>query len=251
MEFNFSLVDAIKLYRGAYDYYENGKRYCTETFEIFENHQDQIYIFKADILGRAPTGEVLTVKVDYKISKRFAPIAVRVEKLLGSRVALETYNFDLKENIMNYKFISEGDIGETQIQTKHKVHIATPAICTSLLFLKSKRLQNTGINSFVSLVSQNKLNFSKPPEKKGISIERISGTPIDIFISGKRLKCVKYQMRGYEIFSDVSDPLVEKDVPFLDIFLSKHLTIPYRITDPKGNKLFEIKYFNYLVDSGS
>lgn len=247
MEYNFSLLNTTKIYRGAYDYYENGKQYSTETFEIFENVQDQIYIFKADVLGRAPTGEVLTVKVDYKISARYAPIAVRVQKHLGSRVALETYNFDFKENVMNYKFVSEDDMGETEIHTKDKIHIGTPAICTSLLFLKSKRFQNTGLNSFVSLVSQNKWNFTGDPQRKGITMERISGTPMDIYIGGKRLKCIKYQMRGYDLFGEDSNP--NQDQPYLDIYLSKHLTIPYRITDPQGNKLFEIKYFNYLVES--
>jgi len=252
MEVNpFLAINDIKIYRGAYDYFENGKQYCSESFEIFENHQDQYYYFKAHVLGRAPTGEVLTVKVDYKISNRYAPITVRVEKHLGSRVAVETYDFDVNDNKMTYKFISEDDTGEMELNTKHKIHVATPAVCTSLLFLKSKRFQNTGVNSFVSLVSKNRWNFEAGPVRKGISIERISGTPIDIFIGGKRLKCVKYQMKGYDIASDIVDQGMEHDAPFLDLYLSKHLTVPYRITDPKGNKLFEIKYFNYLEESGN
>jgi hypothetical protein len=250
MEANiFSLVNTQKIYRGAYNYYEAGKQYSTETFEIYENLQDRFYYFKADVLGRAPTGEVLTVKVDYKISTRYAPIAVRVEKHLGKRVAIETYNFDVKENILKYKFVSENDMGETELHTKHKIHIATPAICTSLLFLKSKRFQNTGVNTFISLISHNRWNFEGDPERKGVSIDRISGTPIDISISGKRLKCILYRMKEHDLTSEIDDQSIEKDVPLIDIYLSKHLTIPYRITDPMGNKLFEIKYFNYLVES--
>ena len=151
----FSLMNTQKLYRGAYNYFENGKQYSTETFEIYENLQDRFYYFKADVLGRAPTGEVLTVKVDYKISTRYAPIAVRVAKYLGKRVAIETYNFDVNENVLKYKFVSEDEMGETELNTKHKIHIATPAMCTSLLFLKSKRIwiqpTTTGSHSCVSL----------------------------------------------------------------------------------------------------
>jgi len=247
----FSTFNATKLYRGAYDYFENGKQYSTESFEIFENQQEHFYYFKADVLGRAPTGEVLSFKIDYKISSRYAPIAVRVEKHLGKRKAVETYSFDVKENLVKYNFFSEDDMGEIELHTKHKIHIATPAICTSLLFLKSKRFQNTGVNTFVTLVSHNRWKYEGEPERRGISIERISGTPIDIFMGGKRLKCVKYQMKGQDLTSEVTDETIERDVPFLDVYLSKHLTIPYRITDPQGNKLYEMKYFNYLVDSES
>ena len=49
--------------------------------------------------------------------------------------------------------------------------------------------------------------------------------------------------------SEINDQNIVGDVPILDLYLSKHLTIPYRIKDPVSNKLFEIKYFNYLVDS--
>ena len=95
----------------------------------------------------------------------------------------------------------------------------------------------------------NNWNFKEGPVRRGISIERISGTPIDIFISNKKLKCVKYRMKSYDFGSEIVDLTVNQEIPYLDLYLSKHLTIPYKIVDKLGNKVFQIKYFNYLVDS--
>lgn len=243
--YQFGLENFIKIYEGAYDYFQKKRKYADETFEIYKDSQNHLFIFKADVSGRAPTGEFLIINVLYKITERFNPIAVSIKKTMGKHITLEEFIFDNAANTMRYKFTSENMLGEINLSTKHKIHVATPAISTSLLFLKSKKFQNAAINNYKTLISDNQWDLDYNLRTEDISVERLSGTPIEIKIKNHHIMAMKYRLTQFE-YADVSSKKEATSPNHLDIYLSKHLTIPYKIDDPITGKVLEIRYFNPL-----
>ena len=237
--------DFKKIYQGAYDYIHKNRKYAEETFEIFKDTQNFLYLFKAEVSGRAPNGEFLKINVNYKLTERFQPLAVQVKKNMGEHTTVEEYLFDYTANTMAYKFTSKKMLGEISMTTKHGIHISTPAVSTSLLFFRSKKFQNAAINSYKTLISDNQWDLNYNLRMEDISMERISSAPLPITIKGQHINAIKYRLSKFE-YEDSSNPSKEEQKQSLDIYLSKHLTIPYRIDDIKNEKTLEIQYFNPL-----
>lgn len=242
---HFDFENFVKIYEGAYDYFQKKRKYAEETFEIWKEPQNHLYIFKAEVSGRAPNGEFLIINVIYKLTERFNPLAVSVKKTMGKQVTIEEYLFDNTANTMRYKFTSEKVLGEINISAKQRIHIATPSISTSLIFLKSKKFQNTGINTYKTLISDNQWDLNYNLRTEDISVERISGTPMGITVNEQNILAMKYRLSKFDYVDNASKkPAQNKN--YLDIYLSKHLTIPYKIDDPINGKSLEIRFFNPL-----
>jgi len=237
--------DYRKVYQGAYDYIHKNRKYAEETFEIFKDPQNFLYFFKAEVSGRAPNGEFLIINVNYKLTERFQPLAVQVKKNMGEHTTLEEYFFDYTANTMGYKFTSKKMLGEINLSTKHGIHISTPAVSTSLLFFRSKKFQNGAINSYKALISDNQWDLNYNLRMEDISMERISSAPLPIVIKGQHINAIKYRLSKFE-YGDGSSQSKEEQKQYLEIYLSKHLTIPDRIDDIKNEKTLEIQYFNPL-----
>ncbi len=248
IENHFDTQDFILIYKGAYDYFEKKRKYAEETFEIYKDPQNHILTFKAEVSGRAPNGEFLLIHVIYSVTERFSPIAVQVKKTMGKETTLEDYLFDNTSNTMRYRFQSNKMLGEINMTTKQRMHISTPSICTSLLFLKSKKFQNSSINTYKTLISDNQWDLNYNLRLEDISVERISATPIDLKLKDQNIQAMVYRLSKFE-YEDSSSKNQPKDKQHLDFYLSKHLTIPYKIEDPIEGKILEMRYFNSLEKS--
>jgi len=245
---HFNTENFIIIYKGAYDYFQEKRKYAEEIFEIYKDSQNHLLTFKAEVSGRAPTGEFLIINVIYSITESFSPIAVRVKKTMGKQTTLEEYLFDHTTNTMRYRFESNKMLGEINLATKQKMHISTPSISTSLLFLKSKKFQNATVNTYKTLISDNQWDLNHNLRLEDISVERISATPLNFSLKDQNIEAMVYRLSKFE-YDNSTSKNQPKDNPYLDFYLSKYLTVPYKIEDSLGGKILEIRYFNSLEKS--
>lgn len=234
-----------KVYRGAYKYLKGDTIYCEEEFEVYKDSSDLSLCFFAQLHSRVSTGELLSIYVDFLISKDFVPQKVLVEKSLGSDTVTEIYDFNPRKNIVDYIFVNKkGEQKHTQVTTSPRFSIHTPATCTSMIFLKGKKEDTTTKNYYNVLVTQNAWTYKDDPVNKTVVLERTGLSTENINVEGKNL-----QATGYHLY-DVDDLKHAKEinkstVPSVKVSLSKHATIPYMVKAPNGTKI-QVKYLNDL-----
>lgn len=229
-----------KIYRGAFDYYRGDNIYSEEEFEVWKESQNMTYSIFSKLHSRVATGELLTIYVDYQCTKDFVPENVLVEKALGKELVTEIYNFNKKENLVDYLFISKEGQVHDQINSSPKFHIATPTAASSMLFLRSKKEDTTSKNFYITLQSNNDWKFKELPSFKNITMQRISTTAEDVKINGSTVSATEYKL-----FEDSNNDEEDYNPAHLNVFMSKHLGIPYSIQSEDGTKIL-VKYLNDL-----
>lgn len=231
-----------KIYRGAYKYMRNTNIYCEETFEVFKDKGDSSMLFQSHIMSRVATGELLNISVDFKVNKDYIPTLVVINKVLGNNNVVETFSFNSKNNTINYTFESASETEKLVLNTTPKFSISTPAVCTSMLHLRSKKFDSTGKNIYNVLSSSNQWSYESEPSFNTITIRRMNQASETKTIDGSNVQGVDYKIE-YKEESDEYD----KDAPNLRCFVSQYVTIPYFLEDGKGTKI-EVKYFNNLSE---
>ena len=86
----------MKIFRGAYNYYQGESVYCEEAFEVYRDRKENQIYFLSQIHSRVNTGELLSVTVRYVINKDYIPVFVTVARNLGKESCQEVYDFDHK-----------------------------------------------------------------------------------------------------------------------------------------------------------
>jgi hypothetical protein len=232
-----------KIYRGAFNYYRNENIYAEETFEVFRDKKEKSYHYISEAVVKVATGEVLSIHVEYIVNKDYIPTFVLIEKLMGKEVTKETYEYNLKQNHLAYKFnSSKNEEYNTEIATAPKYHISTPTAASSMLFMRSKKFDASGKNSFNFLVGFNQWEFKEAPAFKNIILERTNLTTEKLNIDGQSVPAIQYRM-----YDEGTDFKLLKDPPHVKIFLSQHGSIPYMIRTDDGTKI-QIKYLNDLTE---
>lgn len=230
-----------KIYRGAYNYLRNDNIYAEEAFDVYFEKKESQYITVAESLARVATGEILTIRVEYVYNKEYIPTYVSIEKNMGKEFTKETFCYITKRNHILYNFEnSQGENHEEEIITAPKYHIATPITSVSMLFLKSKKLDVSGKNSFNILYTNNQWDFKESPKFRNILIERANLTNEKMNIDGQNVQATQYKLYDADTdFKNIKEP------PHIKVFLSQHGGIPYVIRSDDGTKI-QIKYFNNL-----
>ncbi len=230
-----------KIYRGAYNYYRNDNIYAEENFDVFFEKKESSITTIAESMARVATGEILTIRVEFVVNKEYIPTYVSIEKTMGKEFVKEIFRYVTKRNHILYTFEnSKGGSEEKEIITAPKYHIATPVCSPSMLFLKSKKLDVSGKNSFNILTSSNQWDFKDAPVFKNILVERTNLTNEKMNIDGQNV-----QATPFKIFDADADFKNLKEPPNIKVFLSQHGGIPYVIRTDDGTKI-QIKYFNNL-----
>lgn len=232
------IIRGDKVFRGSYNYYRHNNIYSEEVFEVYRERQDFGMSFFADIHSRVSTGELLTVQVDVKITKDFIPYSVKVVRALGKDVVTETYSYTKTNSMVHYTFETKNEFQEIQIPTNPKFHVATPAACSSMIFLKSKKEDTTGKNFYNLIQSENKWKYESEPLVKMVAMQRIGTGTENVVIDGHSV-----QATHYRLFEDNGD--VKDLPPAIKVHISKHATIPYIIKSDDGTRV-QIKYLNDL-----
>lgn len=234
--------NSYKAIRGAYKYLRNNTIYSEETFEVFKEKKENAYTFESELHSRVATGELLTMKILYKVNKDYIPVLSMVEKKLGENSVKEIYDFDPRRNVLHYTFLDKNhEYHEVELQTVNKFHITTPSACCSMLYLRSKKFDNSGDNHYNFWTSRNQWEYTGPPTMEIITLKKISTSYEPLTIDGNKLQTLEYRLwKAHEHENNMEQP------PFIRIYLSKHVTIPYMIRDDHDNTRIQIKYLNDL-----
>lgn len=232
-----------KIYRGAFSYFRNENSYAEENFDVYRDKKEQSYHYISEATVKVTTGEVLNLHVEYIVNKDFIPTYVAIEKIMGKEMTKETYEYISRRNHLLYKFInSKKEEHIDEIATAPKYHITTPTAASSMIFLRSKKFDANGKNSFNILVAQNQWEYKEAPKFKNVIMERASISAEKMNIDGQNVQAVPYKMYDEETdFKNLKDP------PHIKIYLSQHGAIPYLIRSDDGTKI-QIKYMNDLSE---
>lgn len=231
-----------KVYRGAYNYFKGETLYCEEEFEVYKDRKELGMTFFAEQVSRVATGELLTVYVDYTLTKDYIPQKLTVEKKLGELIVREMYDFNSRSNMVDYFFINKKGQEHKQIQVPPKFTISTPTASTSMLFLKTKKEDTSSRTYFSVLSSPNHWTFEKEPYQQTIAIERTALASETLNIEGHSVQATPYKLYDLKDLDKADDT---DQVPFLTTQISKHATIPYIIRSEDGVRI-QIKYLNDL-----
>jgi hypothetical protein len=230
-----------KIFRGAFNFYRNENIYAEESFDVYRDKKEQSFHYISEALVKVTTGEILNIHVEYSVNKEYVPTFVLVEKMMGKESTKETYEYNSRRNHLMYKFInSKNEEHIDEIATAPKYHISTPTAASSMLFMRSKKFDASGKNSFNLLVGFNQWEYKEAPSFKNIILERASLTTEKINIDGQNVQATQYKM-----FDEMTDFKNVKEPQHVKIFLSQHGGIPYLVRTEDGTKI-QIKYLNDL-----
>ena len=232
-----------KIFRGAFNYYRNESSYAEEIFDVYRDKKEQSIHYISEAIVKVTTGEVLNLHVEYIVNKDYIPTFVAIEKIMGKEMTREVYEYNSRRNHLHYKFTnSKGEEHTEEIATAPKYHITTPTAASAMLFLRSKKFDASGKNSFNILVSYNQWDYKDAPKFKNIILERANLTAEKMNIDGQNVQATQYKM-----YDETTDFKNLKEPPHIKIFLSQHGAIPYMIRSDDGTKI-QIKYLNDLTE---
>ncbi|MDH5580583.1 MAG: hypothetical protein OEY33_01635 [Bdellovibrionales bacterium] len=249
----------VKQFRGCFDYYRGNELYCEENFDVLYHPQSQYYQFDSKIIGRVKTGEMLSINVVYEITDKFIPRMAYVSKTLGNQSSTELFTFDQKTSTLNYEFKGVDSEGSAQLNTNYKFHISLPSAVTSMLFMKTRKFNNTSKNNYSVLSSYNQWSFEKGPEFQGLSLERIGANKDQLTIGDSKIQSFKYKLckESLDAASTMMSNKRQEKKAYLLVYISGHLTIPYKIvtTSDRAEEMraeqsrIMIRYLNDLRES--
>ncbi len=229
-----------KILRGAYTFSRNNNIYSEETFEVYREKKTLSYSFYSEQVSRVSTGELLSINTKYKINNDYIPLYVKIERSLGSQQVKELFTFDPKLTHISYSFENSEGIETAQIASQPKFFIATSTACTSMLCLRSKKLDTSGKNYYSFLTSKNMWTYADVPQFKNVVIQRLSQTTENLKLDGNTLQGMRYKLT-----EGATEDTVDLSPENIKIWVSQHMTVPYLIEGVDGTKM-QIKYLNNL-----
>lgn len=182
----------------------------------------QSYHIYAEILSRIETGEFLKVLVRYEMNNHFIPFFVRIEKSIGNKYAKEEYKIDLSNLELHYSFQNAQTQQEFRRSVSAKHYLTSPAVSTAAMFSLSKKFDATGRTPIVFISSDNEWTYQGPPTEKIVYAEFKTREMADFRLHGNPLSASHLCL--YEF--DSSHASNEQPV---ELFLSKHYSIPYQL----------------------
>lgn len=244
-----------KIFRGAYGYSRNNNVYSEENFEVFRDKKEMTYTFVSEMMSRVATGELLTIKVYYKINKEFIPLEVDINRTLGNNSVRELYEYDQRKTRINYMFKNGDEETRIDFPTNPKFYITTSATCTSMLYLRSKKFDATGKNFYSLYTSKNLWDYKEEPSLRNIVVQRTSQTSENLKLDGSNLQAVQYKIQEHDLAVEAEEnkpppkggiktptPIQEE----IKIWTSQHMTIPYLVKANDGTKI-QVKFLNNLI----
>lgn len=229
------IISSEVVVEGSYNYLQKNKLYSTENFKLSRRLESHSYFFEAEILSRIETGEFLKVKVFYELNPNMTPIIMRVEKSLGEKHSIETFEVNLQENQLAYEFSSDGQHKRLVKHHTNKHYLASPAVCTSAVFSLTKKFDNTGRTPIVLVAGHNSWIVDEAtPVENLVYGEFNNRETVDLKIGEQELEahCLSIFNRDSLGVTNISEERI-------DLMLSKHFSIPYQLIE--NDLLVEIK----------
>ena len=164
---------------------------------------------------------------------------MRIEKSLGSKFALETFNLDVTNFDLTYSFQTPQGTQEFNKKIAPKDYLASPAVSTSAIFTLSKKFDATERTPITLLNSNNDWTYTGPPTEKTIYGEYKARDLTDFQLNGNKLPASHLNL--YELSS--SNYSTESPV---ELYLSKHYNIPYMLVH--GDQKIVIKNLKRMTN---
>lgn len=159
-----------KIISGKYELFAEGVQYAEESFEILTNTETKSLLYKAYLSTRSSTGELLKIFIDYELTENFYTREVKIKKNAGKWTTEEEFNFDPKDNLLHYRFKSDGVEEKEERAIVKRFFIQTPSVLCSALFATAKKVESSARNPAVLIKSPNILNYEGPIEEYTIFI---------------------------------------------------------------------------------
>jgi hypothetical protein len=220
------------LIEGSYLYYNRDVNYSQENFKFIHHPDNQTYIVSAEILSRIETGEFLKILVRYEMNQQFIPVSVNIERSIGKKYAQEIYKIDTTEQQLHYVFQNSQGSQEFTKTVNAKHYLTSPAVSSSAMFTLTRKFDATGRTPIVFLSSDNDWTYQEPPTEKVVFAEFKTREMSDFQLHGNELSASHLCL--YEF--DSSQHNIEQPV---DLFLSKHYSVPYQLV--QGDQKIIIK----------
>ena len=231
-----------KICRGAYNYTKRDHRYAEEEFVVYKDRKELSMSMFAYLYARIPTGELLTTYVDYIVNKDYSPQNLYMERTLGKSVIQENYAFNPLENKLTYHYSGPQGIKTAVVTTPSKFTLTTPTTSTSFTFLRTKKEDTLGKNYYTVMGTDNYWKYEHEPYTKVVAMERTGIGSASISIEGKSLQSIPYKLYDGEDLQKGDNSI---NAPYLNVYLSKIVTIPYIVDSNDGTKI-QIRYLNDL-----
>ncbi len=248
---NISANEVEVLLKGSYDYRNNDNIYCQEKFQVQRNLSELTTEFVSESLSRVSTGEMLKIKVNYTIGKDWIPKSVMIDRSLGINHVIETFECNQRTNKLQYTFmdIAEKKVDEYETSTPPRFHISTPTVASGFLFIMSKKFDNTGDNNYTLIGSSNRWEFVDKLIQKNIAMRKLDHLDENIKVEGANFQGTWYRIRSVENTDEFSVANIESsEHDYVEIMLSKYITIPLSIKQPDGTTIV-IQSFTNLSDT--
>ncbi len=207
---------------GTYQYFKSDVNYSQENFKLAQFDDTKGYAFFAEILSRLENGEFLKILIRYEMTMNFYPFSVRIEKSIGSRYALETYKIDVANLELNYAFQNSSGTQDFRRAVNSKHFLTSPALCTAGVFTLSKKFDATGRTPVTFISSENDWSYKGPPIEKIVYAEPQRDAE-DFKLGGATLAASHVALFDH----DSAHGALEDRV---DLYLSKHFSVPYQLT---------------------
>ncbi len=209
---------------GTYQYFEKEVNYSHENFKLVYLPDEQSYHIYAEVLSRIETGEFLKILVRYEMNSHFLPGFVRIEKSIGNKYALETFEMDSTNLELKYEFQNSQGTQEFKRAISAKHYITSPAVSTSAIFSLSKKFDATGRTPVILIGSDNEWTYSGPPTEKLVYADFKARDLADFKLRGNLLSASLLCLYEHDSsHADLEDPV--------EIYLSKHYSIPYMLSN--------------------
>lgn len=210
------------LLEGSYLYFQKDVNFSQENFKLIALPETQSYQVYAEILSRIETGEFLKILVRYEMNQHFVPNMVRIEKSIGNKYAQEVFKVDTVSQELHYTFQNSQMTQEYNRPFNSKHYLTSPALSTTGIFTMTKKFDATGRTAVVLLSSDNEWTYTGPPTEKIIYAEYKVRDMDDFQLNGNALTASHLCLYEADSSSNSSSPPV-------DLFVSKHYGIPYKL----------------------
>lgn len=222
--------DIEKVFEGSYLYFMNGQNYSEENFSVEFVEGANNFIYRSEILSRVETGEFFKMKVRYEVNKFHVTQGVVIEKSLGERSSYERFTIDQNDQTLSYTF--KGDDGEQTVQRPFgaKHFIMAPSFLTTALFTVAKKIETSSRTPVTFITTPNEWTYQGPPEDKTLYVQLRTHNLEELVVNGSSLSFLKYEI--YE-----NDSMVGAGSPTTQLWVSKHLAVPYQLEDKHGAKI--------------
>ena len=123
-----------------------------------------------------------------------------------------------------------------------KFHITTQTAASSMLFIRTKKFDSSGKNTYSLLVSDNTWEYTAPPRFTNPIIERVGLSNEKITIDAQNVIASPFRL-----YDETTEFKSVKEPPHIKIYLSPHSGIAYTIRSEEGTKI-QIKFLNDLSE---